>query len=50
MDLTRHKIDGYSLRFAFINNEACSNLYYVLVEGESLNLVLYVDSILEGTT
>lgn len=39
------KIDGYLLCLGFAKSEADSNLYYVLNEGESLILLLYVDDL-----
>lgn len=39
------RIDEYLLGLGFTKSEENSNLYYVLVEGESLILVLYVDNI-----
>ena len=39
------RIDGYLLRLGFTKSEADSNLYYALVEGELLTLVLYVDDL-----
>jgi hypothetical protein len=38
-------IDNYLLGMGFTESEADSNLYYILVGGESLILVLYVDDL-----
>lgn len=39
------KIDGHLLGLGFIESKADSELYYILVEGERLILVHYVDDL-----
>lgn len=39
-------IDNYLLNFGFTKTEVDPNLYYILVEGQHLILVLYVDDLM----
>lgn len=39
------RIENYLQQMGFIKSDASSNLYYLMVEGESLILVLYVDDL-----
>ena len=38
-------IDGFLMKLGFIKSDADSNLYYKVVEGDTLILVLYVDDL-----
>ena len=39
------RIDTYLQQLGFMKNEADSNLYYIVVDGELLIMVLYVDDL-----
>ena len=39
------RIDGYLVNLGFTKSDIDPNLYYKVVDGESLNLVLYVDDL-----
>jgi hypothetical protein len=39
-------IDNYLLELGFIKSEADPNLYYIVVEGQPLILVLYLDDLI----
>ena len=39
------RIDGFLLRLGFTKSDVDSNLYYKVVEGDTLILVLYVDDL-----
>jgi hypothetical protein len=39
------RIDGFLMKLGFIKSDADSNLYYKVVEGDTLILVLYVDDL-----
>ena len=39
------RIDGFLARLGFTKSDADSNVYYMVVEGDSLILVLYVDDL-----
>jgi hypothetical protein len=40
-----NRIDSYLLEMGFTKSEADSNLYYIVIGGETLILVLYVDDL-----
>jgi hypothetical protein len=39
------RIDGYFMSLDFIKNVVDANLYYKIVDGESLILILYIDDL-----